>query len=102
MLMKRDKRNLLKKMARIFGNETNLKIILSLDESRKQSFSELKRSCVACSPSINYSLTVLIAEGLIERIEKGKKKKKVYYELTEYGKKCVDVIRKFLSIRKNH
>jgi len=88
-------------MARIFGNETNLKIILCLEEGRKNSFNDLKKACNACSPSVNYSLMVLTKEGVIRRIEVSKKPKRVYYELTDYGKECLEIIKRFFSIHKS-
>jgi DNA-binding HxlR family transcriptional regulator len=100
MVSKKDK--IISKMARIFGNETNLKIILSLENEKRYSFSDLKKVCKACSPSINYSLMMLTKEGAIKRVKVSKKPKRVYYELTDYGKKCLEIIKKFLSIHKNH
>jgi DNA-binding HxlR family transcriptional regulator len=100
MMPEKDK--LISKMARIFGNETSLKIILSLENEKRYSFSDLKKVCKACSPSINYSLMMLTKEGAIKRVKVSKKPKRVYYELTEYGKKCLEIIKKFLSIHKNH
>jgi len=84
-------------MARIFGNKTNLKIILSLEKGEKYSFNDLKKCCKACSPSVNYSLMVLTKDGVIRRIEVSKKPKRIYYELSDYGKKCLEIIKKFLS-----
>jgi DNA-binding HxlR family transcriptional regulator len=43
---------------------------------------------------------VLTKEGVIKRVKVSKKPKRVYYELTDYGKKCLEIIKKFLSIRK--
>ncbi len=88
-------------MASIFGNETSLKIILSLKDGIRHSFNDLKRVCNACSPSVNYSLLVLIKEGVIKKIEVSKKPKRVYYELTDYGKECLKIIKKFFSIHKS-
>jgi DNA-binding HxlR family transcriptional regulator len=96
---KKDK--LIGKMSRIFGNETSLKIILSLEDGIRRSFNDLKRVCNACSPSVNYSLLVLIKEGVIKKTEVSKKPKRVYYELTDYGKECLEIIKKFFSIHKN-
>jgi DNA-binding HxlR family transcriptional regulator len=96
------KGKIISKMARIFGNETSLKIILSLENEKRYSFSDLKKVCKACSPSINYSLMMLTKEGAIKRVKVSKKPKRVYYELTDYGKKCLEIIKKFLSIHKNH
>jgi DNA-binding HxlR family transcriptional regulator len=93
-----EKDKLIVKMVRIFGNETSLKIILSLGDSIRYSFNDLKRACNACSPSVNYSLMVLIKEGVIKKIEISEKPKRVYYELTDYGKKCLEIIKKFFSI----
>ena len=89
-------------MAKIFGNETNLKVILNLENGKRYSFNNLKKSCNACSPSLNYSLTVLTKEGIIKKIKVSNKPKRVYYELTDYGKKCLEVIKKFFSIHKSH
>ena len=96
------KGKIISKMARIFGNETSLKIILSLENEKRYGFSDLKKVCKACSPSINYSLMMLTKEGAIKRVKVSKKPKRVYYELTDYGKKCLEIIKKFLSIHKNH
>jgi len=100
--MRENKEKLISKMARIFGNVTNLKIILSLENGKKHSFNDFKKVCKACSPSVNYSLMMLTKEGVIKRVKVSKKPKRVYYELTDYGKKCLEIIKKFLSIRKNH
>jgi DNA-binding HxlR family transcriptional regulator len=100
--MRGNKEKLISKMARIFGNETNLKIILSLENEKRYSFNDLKKVCKACSPSVNYSLMVLTKEGVIKRVKVSKKPKRVYYELTDYGKKCLEIIKKFLSTHKNH
>jgi DNA-binding HxlR family transcriptional regulator len=100
--MKVGKEKLISRMSRIFGNETSLKIILSLENRKKYSFSDLKKVCRACSPSVNYSLITLTKEGAIKRVKVSKKPKRVYYELTDYGKKCLEIIKKFLSIHKNH
>jgi len=91
---------LISKMARIFGNKTSLKIILSLNNGKRYSFNGLKKICNACSPSLNYSLRILIKEGVVKRIEVSGKPKRVYYELTDYGKKCLKIIKKFFSIHK--
>jgi DNA-binding HxlR family transcriptional regulator len=99
MMWEKDK--LIGKMARIFGNETSLKIILSLEDGIRHSFNDLKRACNACSPSVNYSLLVLIREGVIKKIEVSKKPKRIYYELTDYGKECLEIIKKFFSIHKS-
>jgi len=87
-------------MARIFGNKTSLKIILSLKNGKRYSFNDLKKICNVCSPSLNYSLMVLLKEGVVKRIETSVKPKRVYYELTDYGKKCLKIINKFFSIHK--
>jgi DNA-binding HxlR family transcriptional regulator len=100
--MRENKEKLISKMARIFGNETSLKIILSLENGKRYSFNDLKKVCKACSPSVNYSLMMLTKGGVIKRVKVSKKPKRVYYELTDYGKKCLEIIKKFLSIRKNH
>lgn len=92
---------LISKMARIFGNGTSLKIILSLENGKKYSFNELKKVCNACSPSLNYSLMVLVREDVVKRIEPPGKPKRVYYKLTDYGKKCLKIIKTFFSIHKN-
>jgi DNA-binding HxlR family transcriptional regulator len=96
-----EKDKLIGKMARIFGNETSLKIVLTLEEKKRCSFNDLKKACNACSPSVNYSLMVLTRNGVIRRVEVSKKPKRVYYELTDYGKKCSKIIKKFFSIHKN-
>ncbi|MFZ8829839.1 MAG: winged helix-turn-helix transcriptional regulator [Candidatus Aenigmatarchaeota archaeon] len=96
-----NKSKLISKMARIFGNKTSLKIILSLENGKKYSFNDFKKICKACSPSVNYSIMVLKKEGVVKRVKVSKKHKKIYYELTDYGKKCLEVIKKFLSIHKN-
>jgi DNA-binding HxlR family transcriptional regulator len=100
--MKVGKEKLISKMSRIFGNETSLKIILSLEKVKKYSFNDLKKVCRVCSPSVNYSLITLTKEGVIKRVKVSKKPKRVYYELTDYGKKCLEIIKKFLSIHKIH
>jgi DNA-binding HxlR family transcriptional regulator len=100
--MRENKEKLISKMARIFGNETSLKIILSLENGEKYSFTDLKKVCKACSPSINYSLMMLAKEGAIKRVKVSKKPKRMYYELTDYGKKCLEIIKKFLSNNKNY
>jgi len=98
--MRSESSKLISKMARIFGNETSLKIILSLENGKKYSFNDLKKICNACSPSVNYSLIVLLKNGVVKRIEVSGKTKRVYYELTDYGKECLKIIKKFFSIHK--
>jgi len=100
--MRLEKDKLISKMAKIFGNETSLKIILSLEKGKKYSFNDLKKVCNACSPSVNYSLIVLTKGGVIRRIASSGKPKRVYYELTDYGKECLKLIKKFFSIHKSH
>jgi DNA-binding HxlR family transcriptional regulator len=99
--MRENKEKLISRMARIFGNETNLKIILSLENEKRYSFSDLKKFCKACSPSVNYSLMVLTKDGVIKRVKVSKKPKRIYYELTDYGKECLEIIKKFFSIHKS-
>jgi DNA-binding HxlR family transcriptional regulator len=43
----------------------------------------------------------LIKEGVIKKIEVSEKPKRVYYELTDYGKECLEIIEKFFSIHKS-
>jgi DNA-binding HxlR family transcriptional regulator len=100
-IMMGNKKKLISKMARVLGNETNLKIILSLENGKKHSFNDFKKICKACSPSVNYSIIVLTKEGAIKRVKVSKKPKRIYYELSDYGKKCLEIIKKFLSIHKN-
>ncbi len=81
------------KISKILGNETNLKVILCL-ENGKKSFNKIKKECKVCPPSLVYSLKILTKEKIAEKTIVSKRPKRAVYSLTRKGKKLLKIIKK--------
>ncbi|MEM5875453.1 MAG: hypothetical protein QXW01_02790 [Candidatus Aenigmatarchaeota archaeon] len=79
----------LEKISKIFGNVSNLKIILFLLKE-KTNFYRLKKECLNCPPSLVNSLKILKKFKIIEYKKEGGKK---FIALTERGRKIAKIIK---------
>lgn len=83
----------IKKISKVLGNKTNLKVIFCLEDGEK-SFNLIKKVCKVCPPSLVYSLRTLTKEGIIEKKTISKRPKRSIYRLTKSGIKLLKVIKR--------
>ena len=100
--MKKFSSKKLKEISKIFGNETNLKILLCLSEDSKN-FLRIKKECNVCSPSALNSIKILLKYKLVKKKIVKLKPKRVIYALTDKGLNYIKVLKyimkKFLTAR---
>ncbi|MGC8993163.1 MAG: winged helix-turn-helix domain-containing protein [Candidatus Aenigmatarchaeota archaeon] len=79
-----------KKISKILGNKTNLEVMLCLSKGEK-SFNKIKKECKVCSPSLTYSIKILLKENVIKKRAFHKRK---IYSLTRRGESLLKIIKK--------